>query len=89
MITQNMPQLETRIMVSTPETKAALLAEQSRLVKLGIACLIFPCQQLADRFQDISRTVNTHQAAMQLAWQRQTDRNAKRRAKRRALVQAT
>jgi hypothetical protein len=89
MTTDNSTQLETRIMVSTPETKAALLAEQNRLVKLGIACLIFPCQQMADTFRDRIREVNTHRAAMQLAWQRQTDRNAKRRAKRRALVQAT
>lgn len=88
MAIENVTEPDTLIMVSTPETNAAMLAEQSRLVKQGITSIIFPSQQLANEFCDRHSALRAHYAAMELALKRQTDRNAKRRATRRAQVQA-
>ena len=78
----------TVVMVSTPETAHEMATKSARLTAMGICNIVFPSQEMADKWQKRCAAFAAHYKAMEVALQRQNDRNAKRRAKRRELAQA-
>ena len=84
----NVTESGTVVMVSTPETEAAMAAERDRLAGLGVTSIVFQCQKVADSWCDRVAAMTANYKAMALALQSKNNSNTKRRAKRKEQAQA-